>query len=255
MGTVRFLLWRLRLAAIALSVGAFAAGSCDVRPEPDGFVPIFDGETLSGWRAVPEDSDASWSVNEGVIQGVGLEDRLSYLVHSDDEDLGDFELKLSYCLLTNGNTGIEIRARLDSSGKRPFEGYHADLGHVGIGPHILGAWDFHFATREEHPCPRGTRLVIDANGSGRAEPIEEHVGIDEIRVRNWNRCHVIARGNHLQFLINGVLSSEFIDGIAGGGFRSGFVALQLHERGTRVQFKDIVPVSYTHLTLPTKRIV
>ena len=125
---------------------------------------LFNGRDLSGWHAVPASTAGDWSVKDGAIVGSGSEDRLSYLVWNNDE-LADFEFTLRYRLHGRGNSGIEIRAVRDPSERRPFIGYHADLGHVGIGPHILGAWDFHFAGREEPACRRGTRLTIAADGT------------------------------------------------------------------------------------------
>ena len=155
--------------------------SADVEPSSSGdFVPLFDGETLDGWSVVPAETAADWSVQEGAIVGLESADRLSYLVWKDDT-LSDFELRLRYRLLTNGNSGVEIRAQPDTSGKRPFEGYHADFGHVGIGPNILGAWDFHFASRREHPCLRGTRLVIDADETAHHSEIEEGLTVEDVR--------------------------------------------------------------------------
>ena len=229
-----------RLIAIAGGVGFLILGAYATARGDDGWVPIFDGETLSGWQANPEALAAGWSVHDGAIQGKGIEDRQAYLVYSGNADLSDFELKFSYRMLTDGNTGVELRARVDTTGKRPFEGYHADLGHVGIGPLILGAWDFHFATRKEFPCERGTRLVIKEDGTAHAERLENHVRLVDIRKRDWNRCHIVARGNHLRFSINGILSSEFVDGIRKGRLDSGLIALQIHEEGTVVQFKDIL---------------
>ncbi len=165
---------------------------------------------------------------------------LAQLVYSADEDLSDFELRFSYRMLTDGNTGVELRARADPTGKRPFEGYHADLGHVGIGPQILGAWDFHFATRTEFPCERGTRLIIDEAGAGLHQRIEDPLGIEDFRERDWNHCRIRARGDHFQFFINRKLSSEFTDGIGKGRLESGSIALQLHDDRTIVQFKDIL---------------
>ena len=179
-------------------------------------------------------------MEDGAIHGCGLENKLAYLVYSADEALRDFELKFSYRMLTDGNTGVEVRARVDRTGKRPFEGYHADLGHVGIGPQILGAWDFHFATRKEFPCERGTRLVIAEDGTGYHGRIENPVEIEDVKRRDWNRVHIIARGNHLQFLINGRMSSEFVDEIGEGFLESGLIALQLHDKGMVVQFRDIL---------------
>ena len=226
-------------AAIAVSALSLC-GFCASAPQGDEPVPIFDGETLDGWRAVPEELGAAWSVRDGAIQGKGMARRLSYLVYAGDEHLGDFELAFSYRMLTDGNTGVEVRARPDTSGKRPFEGYHADLGHVGIGPNILGAWDFHFATRKEFPCGRGTRLVIDESGAGRHETIANAVQLRDINARDWNRCRILARGAHLQFVINGLLSSEFVDGAAEGRLETGLLALQLHDDTTTVQFRDIL---------------
>ena len=178
-------------AVLASAISLHLLAHCGTVPDDAGFVPIFDGETLTDWRAVPEDLGAAWSVQDGAIQGAGLEKRLSYLVYSADEELSDFELRLSYRMLTDGNTGVELRARADTTGKRPFEGYHADLGHVGIGPQILGAWDFHFATRTEFPCERGTRLIIDEAGAGLHQRIEDSIGIEDFRERDWNHLGIM----------------------------------------------------------------
>ncbi len=231
---------RQRFSVVAAGLSLLCCGFCGSAQQDVGFAPIFDGETLIGWRADPQSQSAAWSVKDGAIQGMGLEDRLAYLVYSGDEELRDFELKFSYRMRTEGNTGVELRGRVDKTGKRPFEGYHADLGHVGIGPRILGAWDFHFATRKEFPYERGTRLVIDEHGAGRPERIENHVELGDIKKRDWNRCHILAKGNHFRFFINGMLSSEFIDGIGEGRLESGLIALQLHDKGTVVEFKDIL---------------
>jgi hypothetical protein len=208
----------------------------------DGFVSVFDGKSLVGWREAPKGKVAAWSVKDGVIRGEGKENRQVYLIYADDEALADFELKFSYRMLTKGNTGVEMRARVDQTGKRGFEGYHADLGHVGIGDGVLGAWDFHFGknTRKEFPCQRGTRLVIDEKGAGHHSKIENAVQVEEIKKGDWNACRIVARGNHFQFFINGKLSSEFTDKLNGQQLSRGFMGLQLHDKGMVVEFKDLL---------------
>ncbi|MHC4657321.1 MAG: 3-keto-disaccharide hydrolase [Planctomycetota bacterium] len=206
--------------------------------DADGFASIFDGKSLSGWRAVPTESASDWTVRDGAIVGYGSADRLSYLVWK-DEHLTDFELKLRYRLPGNGNTGVEVRSQPDLTGKRPFEGYHADLGHVGIGPHVLGAWDFHFAKRKEYPCPRGTRLIIDENGKPHSSNIPGALTVADIRLHQWNDVHIIARGNHFQFFINGKPASEFTDNAKSGRLDNGAIGLQIHDKGMKVEFKDI----------------
>jgi hypothetical protein len=204
----------------------------------EGFVSLFDGKTLDGWHAVPKECTSDWTVRDGAVIGTGSADRLAYLVWQ-DEQLTDFELKLRYRLPGKGNTGVEIRSQPDLTGKRPFEGYHADLGHVGIGPQILGAWDFHFAKRKEHPCPRGTRLVIDPRGTPHSNAIRGALTAADVRPRQWNDVHIVARGTHFQFFINGKLASEFTDNARQGRLDQGAIGLQIHDAGMQVEFKDI----------------
>jgi len=172
-----------------------------------------------------------------VIVGTGSENKLVYLVWK--EKLADFELKLQYKLVTDGNSGVEIRSRVDKTGKRPFEGYHADFGHIGIGDHVLGAWDFHFADRKEYSCKRGTKLVIEKNGKTVRSPIANAMTATDIKKHDWNRLHIIANGNHMKFSINGKIASEFIDNKP-EWLRDGKIGLQIHDAGMIVQFKEIL---------------
>ena len=224
-------------ALAALSILTAACGAQESKRASDGFVPLFDGKTLAGWHAVPKDSASDWTVRDGVIVGRGGKG-LSYLGWK-DKGLTDFELKLSYRLPRKGNTGIDIRGRPVLTGRRRFESYHADLGHVGIGPHILGAWDFHFTKRKEHPCNRGTRLVIDADEKAHSSKISGAITKADIRPRQWNDVRIIARGRNFKFFINGKLASEFTDNAKQGRLDKGVIRLQIHDKGMHVEFKDI----------------
>lgn len=203
----------------------------------NGFVSIFDGKSLEGWRSVPNANIADWSVRDGMLVAKGSQDKLVYLVWQ-DEQLADFELRLDYRMVTEGNSGVEVRGHVDTSGKRPYEGYHADFGHVGIGPQVLGAWDFHFAKREEYDCKRGTRLVIDEDGATHSSQIEGALTTDDLNKHGWNHLHIVARGNHLWFAINGKRASEFTDNKP-ERLKSGLIGLQIHEEGMIVEFRDI----------------
>lgn len=124
----------------------------------EGFVPLFDGSTLTGWHAVPrvygtaypggpmvddllaeygmktppdpEKHPARWSVHNGEL--IGQQDEPGYggyLVS--DDSFGDFELVLEMRPDWPADTGVMIRRRLDS-----WEGFqvlvdHRESGSIG----------------------------------------------------------------------------------------------------------------------------
>jgi len=183
-----------------------------------------------------------WTVKDGVIHAHwGKGGARSYLIYEKDEALANFELRFQYRMVTKGNTGVNIRTRIDKSGKRAFEGYHADLGHLGIGRNVLGAWDFHFGRggRKEFPCPRGTRLVIAEDGSGQHTDLKDAIRDEDIKKHDWNDCRIVANGREFELHLNGKLSSAFTDQMKEGHLERGHIGLQLHDPGMRVEFKDV----------------
>ncbi len=229
-------LWLIHSCAIAvllMSSSTFAA-------EPDdGFVSMFDGKTLDGWSVSSPEAEKAWRVQNGIIVGEG-DPGTSYLIYDKNRDIADFEMKFSYRFPGKGNSGVNIRARKDETGKRDYQSYHVDLGHVGIGDRVLGAWDFHTPGRREHGCSRGERLVIDENDQPTRYPIEGAVTVDDIRKDDWNDVHVIAKGNRFQYFINGKPSSEFTEHLPKERrLESGMIQLQLHDLGMIVHFKDL----------------
>lgn len=229
----------LRLIVWCVCGGCLLTASVSAdSPRKPSFKSIFDGKTLKGWRVHPTNATKDWSVVDGTIYGSGSKSR-SYLV-LDHRPIADFELKLSYRFRGAGNSGISIRAIPDETGKRSFQSYHADFGHVGIGKNVLGAWDFHTPGRSEHRCFRGDRLVIDANDQPMITPIQDPITIDKIHKGGWNDVHIVARGNHFQFFLNGKLASEFTEHLPKNmRLLKGEIQLQLHDPAMVVQFRKV----------------
>ena len=203
------------------------------------FVSMFDGRTLEGWTVMPEEAQAAWSVEDGMIVGNGDKGR-SYLVYEKNQEIADFELKFRYRFPGKGNSGVNIRARPDKTGRRKFQAYHVDLGHVGIGKQVLGAWDFHTPGRREHACFRGDSLVIDENDAPTVTQLEGAVTLDDIRKGDWNDVHVVVKDNHFWFSINGKPASEFTEHLPPERrLDKGMIQFQLHDPGMIVQFKAL----------------
>jgi hypothetical protein len=231
---------RIRIQIVAILMLTATASAADpADPAVDaGFVSMFDGKSLSGWAVTPASANEAWSVKNGMIVGEGDKGR-SYLVFG-KQNIADFELKLSYRFPGKGNSGINIRARKDKTGKRGFQAYHVDFGHLGIGKNVLGAWDFHTPRRTEHRCHRGDRLVIDENDKPTITPLKGALTAGDIRKGDWNDVHVVVQGNRFRFSINGKPASEFTEHLPQARrLDKGMIQLQLHDPGMVVHFREL----------------
>jgi hypothetical protein len=62
----------------------------------------------------------------------------------------------------------------------------------------------------------------------------------KVHSEDWNEYTIIAKGNRLQHIINGVLMSEVIDNQTEKAAKSGIIAFQVHQGPPMtVQFKDV----------------
>src|SRR5262245_21160972 len=96
---------RFILAFLAV-LGASCSGAA--APGEDGFVPLWNGRDLSGWRTGP---DNAWVVEDGVL---ALRNRTDGKEHNADylwtqETYGDFILELEFKIPEQANSGLFIR--------------------------------------------------------------------------------------------------------------------------------------------------
>ena len=95
-----------------------------------GFTPIFNGESLDGWRGI----DGFWRVEDGAIVGESTEDhpleRNTFLVW-DHGEVDDFELRLQFRITGSdaANSGIQFRGSQREDGH--VIGYQADIDRAG----------------------------------------------------------------------------------------------------------------------------
>ncbi len=228
----------IRKIIVGLALGALGWTTAQAAGK-DGFVSIFDGKTLKGWEAMPARTAPAWMVQDGIIVGNGDKGR-GYLTYSPNKEVADLEMKFRYRFPGKGNSGVSIRAIVDKTRKRDFQSYHADLGHLGIGKNVMGAWDFHTPGRKEHRCFRGDKWVIGEDDKPTITAIKDALTAADIRKGDWNSVHIIAKGNNFKLFINGKLSSEFTEHLPETKrLKKGMIQLQLHDPGMIVHFKDL----------------
>ena len=116
-----------RIAALMLAIAGASDRPCPAAEpaaaDEAGFVPLFDGTSLSGWEGKPE----FWSVRDGAIVGETTAERPTkgntFLIWRQGT-VDDFELRLRY-RLTGGNSGVQYRSR--DLGDSVVGGYQADF--------------------------------------------------------------------------------------------------------------------------------
>jgi hypothetical protein len=201
----------------------------------DGFVSIFDGESLKGWDGNPD----FWRVEDGTITGQTTAEKPTkgntFIIWRGGQ-LGDFELKIDF-KLTNHNSGVQYRSFEVPDQKWVVGGYQADCD--GDRKYTGAIYGEKFRGLL---ALRGQKTVVGENhkpkvvGSvGDPDELKSHIKTDD-----WNHYHIIAKGFHFVQKINGVTMSEMTDEDAAQRRASGILALQLHAGPPmKVQFRNI----------------
>src|SRR5262245_45452338 len=96
--------------------------------DEEGFVSIFNGKDLSGWKGDKE----FWSVQDGALTAkTGPDSRLTkekyntFLIWEGGQP-ADFELRLKYKIV-GGNSGVQYRSKVLDEVKFIVGGYQADI--------------------------------------------------------------------------------------------------------------------------------
>jgi uncharacterized protein (TIGR03067 family) len=211
-----------------------------------GFKSLFNGKDLTGWEGRPE----HWSVVDGAITGRTTKEHPAkgnnFLFWRPDGKNGmvsDFELRLSYKIVSNNevgfaNSGIQYRSK--DFGDFVAGGYQADMeaGKTYSGILYEERMDGILAQRGQKTVVKTVdgKTKVEVTGSlGDSKEIQSH-----IKENDWNDYVVIAKGNHFQHFINGVQTVDVTDEREGKGAKEGVLALQLHTgEPMTVQFKHI----------------
>ena len=205
--------------------------------DEEGFVSIFNGKDLSGWKGDKE----FWSVQDGALTAkTGPDSKLTkekyntFLIWEGGKP-ADFELRLKYKIV-GGNSGVQYRSKVLDEAKYIVGGYQADIDSA---PKYSGMnYEEKFRT---FLAERGQKVTIGADGKKEITPIGDKDELQaKIKNEDWNDYRIVAQGNHLQHYINGVLMSEVIDNQKDKAATSGVIALQAHQGFVMtVQFKDV----------------
>ena len=213
------------------------------------FIDLFDGKTLSGWRGDP----ALWRVENGAIVGEikpGEELKRNSFIIWEGGTPADFELVATYRLTGNGNSGFNYRSEELPDLPYALRGYQADIDaantYTGQNYEERGRTILALPGQQVRLPPvdgeisdyakRNTWTASEETGSlGDRETLKTH-----IKSGDWNELRIVAKGNHLQHYINGVLMSDVTDDDEKNRRSEGLMGFQVHVGPPmKIEFKDI----------------
>ncbi|MCB1236407.1 MAG: DUF1080 domain-containing protein, partial [Verrucomicrobiae bacterium] len=221
------LLFSFAAAVVATFSGPFAAAQ-------DGageFQSLFDGGSLDGWKGLD-----FWSVSDGVIVGETTAEKPTsgntFLVWQGGE-VADFEFVCQVRFKGN-NSGVQYRSGTVDAEKFVLAGYQADLHPK---PEYFGMLYGEKMGKRGIIAQRGQRVEIAADG---AVKVVGQVGDGATLAEwEWNELRIVAVGNRLIHLVNGVVTADVTDEHP-EKLAKGVLGLQLHAGPPmRVEFKDL----------------
>lgn len=183
------------MIALLMAAAAPAADKAD-----KGWIRIFDGKTLDGWKAT--ENASVWSVKDGAIVGDGDRSHLFYMKHECVNCEFKAEVKLNHA----GNSGMYFRAKFMPGWP---EGYEAQVNNT-------------------HTDWRRTGSLY------KLSDVKEQLVPDD----TWWTQHIIANGNHIIVKVNDKTVVDHMD--EKNSYASGYVALQQHNLGSVVQYRNIM---------------
>ncbi|MDR3181317.1 MAG: DUF1080 domain-containing protein [Planctomycetaceae bacterium] len=202
---------RILLAAVFAAVLPLAAAA------EDGWVPIFNGTSLDGWKS--NEKYEGFEVKDGAIVGHGNRNHLYYM-----EELKNFELKLDAKISKGGNSGVYIKSQWQE-----------------------GAWPvtgFELQVNSSHGDPVKTGSLYNIIKLPKAPH-----GDDE-----WFTYHIRCQNGNLTVSVNGQLLYTYADPMEKGGkpqdgkiteankriSQRGYIALQQHDPKSIPSFRNIM---------------
>jgi len=201
------------LTLLLFTLGLTAAPAWAFAPAPagEGWIPLFNGKDLAGWRAHGKEK---WMVHEGAILGEAVTDKYGYLVT--EKTYRDFLLRVKFKCDAPGNYGVFLRSRI--------------IGEGEYGPDIEG-------TQVEVDPSRDTGGIYES--AGRAWLVKPSAEAQRaIKPFEWNELEIAIEGKHVVTRLNGVQMIDYYD--PAPRFLDGVIGLQLHSGGGgKIHWKDI----------------
>ena len=195
-------------ACFALSFSAFAAD--------DGWVSLFDGKSLDGWKA--SEDPGTFAVQNGEIIVYGKRSHLFYIGDVQNHDFKNFDLKADVMTRKGSNSGVYFHTEWQDKGF-PDKGFEVQVNNT-------------------HKDPKKTAGLYDIKDNFDAVAADDE----------WFTLEIKVEGKHVVTMVNGKVVIDYtepddyqpVPKHAGRKIDHGTFALQGHDPASEVHFKNIL---------------
>ena len=203
----------LRTSSLAALLLSLSISHVVAEDGEDGWVSLFDGKTMAGWKA-SEHKD-SWQVKEGALVCNGERSHLFYV--GDDKPFVNFEFKADVMTTPGSNAGIYFHTKYQEEGWPKF-GYEAQVNVTHKDPKKTGSL-YGVVNVSDPPCKDN---------------------------EYWTQ-HIIVKGKHITIKINDKTVVEYTEPEGQEAFSKDFerrlgngtFAFQAHDPQSTAYFKNI----------------
>ncbi len=200
-----------QMLTLVMAVLALATGSA----QSDGWVSLFDGKTLDGWK--PSENPTTFSVADGAIVVNGPRSHLYYVGPVNNHVFKNFEWKADVMTTAGSNSGMYFHTEFQEGGW-PAKGYEVQVNNSHTDWRRTG----------------GLYAIVDV----KEPPAKDN---------EWFTQHIIVTGKHVVIKVNGTTTVDYTEpdnverpaDMAGRKLASGTFALQGHDPKSKVLYKNI----------------
>ncbi len=194
----------------------FFAGSALASDSPEeGWLCLFDGKSLEGWKA-GEHADA-FSVEDGVIKASSGRSHLYYVGPVQSHDFVNFEFKADVMTRPGANSGVYIHTEYQGPGW-PAKGYEVQINNSHSDPKRTAGL---YAVKDVYDAPA--------------------------KDNEWFTLSIVVKGKHIVTKVNGKVIVDYTEGAnpkreeqyKGRLLSHGTFALQGHDPGSTTYFRNI----------------
>lgn len=205
------------MSVVCVLVLGMAAAVSAQSTAKDGWQPLFDGKSLTGWKA--SDNPASFSVADGaiVVNAVGGNAHLYYDGPVQNHDFKNFELKLDIMTFPGANSGVYIHTAYQDK-SWPAKGYEVQVNNSHTDPKRTGGL-YNVQDVYEAPAKDNEWFTMAIKVEGK----HVTVSVNDKKLVDYTQPEDVKPTEKMTHVLS-----------------SGTIALQAHDVKSKVLYKNIV---------------